>query len=243
METDLERLVELLRLANATAKEGVYSVIGGLLFFSDRNAGNLRLCIPDTLVEEVLKQCHDRTGHPGIRRLGLSLSTRYYFPRMSRRIRAYINECAICQTSKPSNKKPAGKLYPIITPELHHTLCFDFVTGLPRSKGRDAILTVTEKYSKAVKLIPCNMTTSASDTSRLYLTYCYTTFGLPARIISDRDGRFVSHFWATLTTMLDIHLGMTAAYHPSADGQSERMNQTIEVALRCFLGGDQKKYA
>jgi hypothetical protein len=42
---------------------------------------------------------------------------------------------------------------------------------------------------------------------------------------------------------LDIRLGMTAAYHPSADGQSERTNQTIEVALRCFLRGDQKKYA
>jgi hypothetical protein len=35
LETDLERLVERLGDANATAKEGVYSVVGGLLFFSD----------------------------------------------------------------------------------------------------------------------------------------------------------------------------------------------------------------
>jgi hypothetical protein len=36
---------------------------------------------------------------------------------------------------------------------------------------------------------------------------------------------------------------MTAAYHPSADGQSEKTNQTVEVALRCFLEADRKKYA
>jgi hypothetical protein len=103
-------------------------------------------------------------------------------------------------------------------PEMHHSLCFDFVTGLPNSKGRDAILTVTEKYSKAVKLIPCNTTTSASDTAKLYLTYCYTTFGIPAHIISDHDGRFISHFWATLTALLDIRLGMIVSYHPSGNG-------------------------
>jgi hypothetical protein len=104
-ETDLKRLVELLNDTNATAKEGVFLVIGGLLFFSDRSAGNLRLCFPDSLVDDILQQCHDRTGHPGICRLGLSMSSRYYFPRMSRRIRAYTNNCAICQTSKPSNEK------------------------------------------------------------------------------------------------------------------------------------------
>ena len=28
---------------------------------------------------------------------------------------------------------------------------------------------------------------------------------------------------------------MTAAYHPAADGQSERTNQTVETALRCMI--------
>jgi len=33
-------------------------------------------------------------------------------------------------------------------------------------------------------------------------------------------------------------MGITAAFHPQADGQSERTNATVEIALRCFLGGD-----
>jgi hypothetical protein len=38
--------------------------------------------------------------------------------------------------------------------------------------------------------------------------------------------------------LLDVKLGMTTAFHPQADGQSEKTNQTVEIALRCFLGGD-----
>jgi hypothetical protein len=42
--------------------------------------------------------------------------------------------------------------------------------------------------------------------------------------------------------LLGVKLGMTAAFHPQADGQSERTNQTVETALRCFIGGDADRY-
>jgi hypothetical protein len=45
-----------------------------------------------------------------------------------------------------------------------------------------------------------------------------------------------------LTQLLGIELGMSTAFHSQADGQSERMNQTVEIALRCFLGEDVECY-
>jgi len=33
-------------------------------------------------------------------------------------------------------------------------------------------------------------------------------------------------------------MGITAAFHPQVDGQSERTNITVEIVLRCFLSGD-----
>jgi len=33
-------------------------------------------------------------------------------------------------------------------------------------------------------------------------------------------------------------MSITAAFHPQADGQSERTNATVEITLYCFLGGD-----
>lgn len=43
-------------------------------------------------------------------------------------------------------------------------------------------------------------------------------------------------------SLLRVKLGMTAAYDSQADGQSERTNQTVEIALRCFVGGDPEYY-
>jgi hypothetical protein len=101
---------------------------------------------------------------------------------------------------------------------------------------------VTDLFTKAVKLIPCNKTTSAEQTASLYFEHCYTTFGLPTKLISDRDSRFTSKFWSTLMKLLGVRLSLTTAFHPAADGQSERTNHTVETALRCFLGGNPDRY-
>ena len=43
--------------------------------------------------------------------------------------------------------------------------------------------------------------------------------------------------------LLGVSQGMTAAFHPQADGQAERSNQIVKIALRCFLGGYENKYS
>ena len=67
-------------------------------------------------------------------------------------------------------------------------------------------------------------------------------WGLPTVMISDRDPRFVQGTWKALFTALGTHLAFTTAYHPQADGQSERTNQTAEIMIRHWAavhpGGD-----
>ena len=90
-----------------------------------------------------------------------------------------------------------------------HALALDFITGLPLSKdGKDSILTVTDKFCRAIRLIPCNSTTGAEEIAQLFLRYVYPVFGLPVNIISDRDAMFTSKFWQTLTELLRIQLGI-----------------------------------
>jgi len=38
--------------------------------------------------------------------------------------------------------------------------------------------------------------------------------------------------------LLGVKMGITVAFHPQTDGQSERTNATVEIALRCFLSGN-----
>lgn len=54
-------------------------------------------------------------------------------------------------------------------------------------------------------------------------------------MMSDRDPKFCSDFWRAPFKRMGVRLAMTAAYHPSASGQSERFVQTVEIALRCMI--------
>jgi len=241
---DLDGLKENPKEEKKTITDGTFTLIGKALFFTERRKGELCLCIPESMVDDILQQNHDSIRHPGIRKTYLSIASRFYIRRLSSRVRQYVNKCITCQTSKPTNEQQMGKLFLIETDEPNHTLSLDFITGLPVSEKKfDALLTVTDKFTKAIRLISCTTTTSAEDTARLFLDYCYPIFGLPIKIISDCDARFTLRFWQTLTELLGIKLGLTAAYHPSADGQSEKTNATVETALRCFIAGDLSKYS
>ena len=234
---------EAQELAGPTITDGTFTLIDKILYFSTKKDNNLRLCIPKSMIKETLHQNHNLRGHPGIRRTYLTIQPRYYFPQMSCQVKIHCNECAVCQTSKPSNEHPLGQAHLISTDEPLHTLSVDFITGLPLSDGKDALFTFTDKFTKAIQLVPCNKTTSAEDAARLYLHHCYSTFGLPTKFISDRDARFTSRFWRTLMRLLNIQEGMTSVFHSNTDGQAEKTNQTVEIGLRCFLRGEINEYS
>ena len=59
--------------------------------------------------------------------------------------------------------------------------------------------------------------------------------GLPRSIISDRGPVFVSEFWTELMKFLDIDARRSSPYHPQANGQAERTNQTLKQVLRTLL--------
>ena len=53
--------------------------------------------------------------------------------------------------------------------------------------------------------------------------------------MSDRGPQFVAEFTRELYRLLGITLSATTAYHPQADGQTERVNQELEQYLRIFV--------
>ncbi|GKE42093.1 putative reverse transcriptase domain-containing protein, partial [Tanacetum coccineum] len=59
--------------------------------------------------------------------------------------------------------------------------------------------------------------------------------GIPASIISDRDGRFTLNFWRSFQKALGTDISMSTAYHLEIDGQSERTIQTLEDMLRACV--------
>ena len=226
-----------------TTKEAFrYDRDTGLLYFIDSDRHE-RLCIPEKAQPLILTWAHDNRSHPGANRTYDFLRQNVYMPRMKRTVARYVQGCPSCSVSKPSRHPPYGDLHPIQSPPMPFAVqTMDFVGSLPpSSRGSTAILTVTDKFSKAIKLVPGRDTFTVVEWAEAYFRLVYKDWGAPQVIISDRDAKFTSYFWKALFKRASTRLAMTTAYHPASDGQSERTNQTVEIALRCLLAGLETK--
>ena len=123
-------------------------------------------------------------------------------------------------------------------------VALDFITKLPSSNGYNSILTITDQgCTKMTHFVPCNETITAEETARTFLEIIVRRYGLPGKIISDRDPRFTSKFVQELCRTLGIQQNVSSAYHPRMDGQSERNNQWVETYLRFFTNHQQTDWA
>jgi transposase InsO family protein len=68
----------------------------------------------------------------------------------------------------------------------------------------------------------------------MFLNNMYKLHELPNKIIMDRDPIFTSHFWRELIERLGIKLNFSTSYYPKTDGQSKKLNQCVEMYLRCM---------
>src|SRR5215208_5186083 len=119
----------------------------------------------------------------------------------------------------------------------------DFVVQLSKTaKKHDAIVVFVEKLSKRTYFIPTTTDVTASQVAEIFFNTIFKNHGLPKIIISDRDPKFTSHFWKALFEKLGTKLAMSTSHHPQTDGQTERMNRTMEDMLRAYVNYKQDNW-
>ena len=75
------------------------------------------------------------------------------------------------------------------------------------------------------------------------MTHVFRRFGLPQKIISDRNPRFMAKFMKEVCRILGIQQNISMVYHPRTDGQSEWTNQWLETYLRFFVNQQQNDWS
>nr|GEV97568.1 putative reverse transcriptase domain-containing protein [Tanacetum cinerariifolium] len=148
--------------------------------------------------------------HPGSDKMYQDLKKLYWWPNMKAEMATYVSKCLTCAKVKAKYHKPSGLL---VQPEIPQY-----------------------RLTKSAHFLPIREDDSLEKLTRQYLKEVVSRHGVPVSIISDRDGRFILHFWQSLHKALGTQLDMSTAYHPQTNGESERTIQTLEdMFCTCVL--------
>ena len=127
--------------------------------------------------------------------------------------------------SKPQHHKLYRSLKQLPIPEQPwNSISIDFIKKLLSSSGFDTILIIVNWLTKQVIFIPTHDTITSVDLAHLFILHVFSKHRVPSYVISDRGLEFVSNFFQSLGTALDMQLHFTLGYHPEGDEQTERTN-------------------
>ncbi|KAI2661181.1 Transposon Tf2-6 polyprotein [Labeo rohita] len=205
-----------------------------------------RLFVPDHLRKEVLQWGHNSTlaGHQGVQRTISFIGRAFWWRTLRRDVQEYVQACNICARSKTTNSPSTGELQPLPIPKRPWShISVVFVTGLPDLQGKNTILTIVDRFSKAVHLVALTRLPSAKTTVELILEHVVRLHGFPKDIVSDRGPQFTAKFWQAFCRLVGTTASLSSGHHPQTNGQTERANQQLERFLRCFAGEHQRSWA
>jgi hypothetical protein len=204
-----------------------YSITNKLLCWKNR------ISVPEGLRQRVFQLEHDSkvAGHFGKERTLALLTRNFYCTNMKRNIRKYCNECDICQRTKAPRDAKHGLPHPLelaCKPWTH--ISTDFISDLPESEGATMIFVIVDRFTKMAHFVPIKKKDSPT-VARANLENVWKYHGFPEDVVSYRDTMFKGSFFTDLYNYLEIKRGMSTGYHPQTDGQTEHINQVIELCL------------
>ncbi|MBW0465092.1 hypothetical protein O181_004807 [Austropuccinia psidii MF-1] len=183
-------------------------------------------------------------GHQGLGRTLASILRSFAWPHLQDELRQFVTHCDSCQRVKAPRNVPLGLLQPQPPPTRPwSTIGMDFIVKLPISNGFDSILVLTDMFTKGCHLIPCQEKITSAHLSSLFLDRFVRYHGFPDCLVTDRGSVFVSAFWRAFCSRVGLKHTPSTAYHPQTNGQTERLNQTLEDYLRHFCSYRQSNWA
>jgi transposase InsO family protein len=156
---------------------------------------------------------------------------------MDQEIIEYIRSCLECHKDKATCHKPYSLLSPLELPYAPWTsIAIDCITDLPLSKDCDELWVIIDRFTKMAHFTPLKKEQKmAEHLVKIFPREIWRFHGIPTDIISDHDSRFTSTEWEQFLGILGVRPRMITSFHPQTDGQTERINQTMEAYLWSFI--------
>jgi len=116
--------------------------------------------------------------------------------------------------SKPQRHRPYGSLQQLpILERLWNSISMNFIEKLPSSSGFNTILVIVDHLLKQAIFIPTHNTITSVELAHLFVVYVFSKHRVLSYVTSGHSSKFISHFFRSLGTALDMRLHFTSGYH------------------------------
>jgi hypothetical protein len=231
LEGDRERISQ---------KDGILEITDGCVYWK----GMLWVPNDEHLIQKILESEYNTkiAGHMGQDKTIELVRRNLWWPKMDAQIIDFVQSCVDCQKDKATCHQPYGLLNPLeLSYSPWQSIAMDFITDLPESEGCNQLWVIIDRFTKMAHFIPLqkDQKTAQLDLVKIFVWEVFRLHDLPTDIVSARDSRFTSDTWKEFLKLLGIRPRMSTSFHPQTDGQTERVNQTIEAYLRSFINYEQ----
>ena len=201
-----------------------------------------RICVPESKVEELLREFHSFMGHPGVHRLVKEVDRRYVLPetvKLFDAARGARRGCATCQACEAPNWSTSLPITHTPIPGYVMSSVSLDVFALPAvrwgGQSYDSMLLCVDRLSGWIIARPCQkLGLTAEKAAHLVMDNGWETFGIPSVITSDQGSQFIGQWWKTMCARLGIRQAYSQAYRPQANGRAEVAGKTVIGIMRKF---------
>ena len=190
---------------------------------------------------KMLRLHHDDslTKHFEIKKTRSLLQRKFYWFKMLKDIKEYIQNCDVCQRVKALRHHLYDKTTSLlISARSWKKISMNFIIELFFSRYENdiynAIFVVVDRYLKMTLYIFAKSTWSTEDLADVLFDKMFLIFSEIREVIFDRDSLFISDYWSALCYRIRVKRNLNIAFHSQIDEQTKRQNQTLKHYLRCY---------
>ena len=201
-----------------------------------------QIVLPHNRRAEVMRLAHSTpmAGHIGARRTKYKIMRNFFWPNITKDVKAYCRSCERCQkTAKKDHRLAPLQTTPTFTTPFKR-VALDVVGPLPLTTRKNMfILTYIDMASRYPDAVPLRVTTSKAIAEAVLQIFC--RLSIPEEILTDRGPNFVSTFMKEVYHFLGIQHLKTAPYRPQTNGCLERYHHSLMQMVRKSIA-DQKDW-
>lgn len=177
--------------------------------------------------QTIIKNYHEgKTNHRGISETMMSLSQRYFWPKMRESISKYISQCNTCSSAKYDRNPPRPEFHVVPPPCRPFEIAHADVLTIEHEK----YLTIVDsfsKYAQAYHISDCTGPTIAKSLFKFA-----THHGFPLTLVTDQGTEFVNQVIGEFLRLHNVKHKTTMSHSPNQNGMIERFHSTLLEHLR-----------